>query len=211
MFLMETKCKQDKMEKWRVKLGYSGMLVVDSVEKFGGLFLMWDDSIVVDLMSYSSGHIDVRIQDKRNKSWRFTGFYGHPAQSQRFNSWMLLRRLAGLYNLPWVVLGAFNEIMCVTKKVGGTDKKWQEITLFREAVEDCELEDMGFVGAKFTWSNKREGAAAIAERLDMSFCNKEWKDMFPFSVVRHLDFWKSDHRPFLLECSDKPIYGSKEN
>ncbi|KAK3211832.1 hypothetical protein Dsin_016538 [Dipteronia sinensis] len=101
--------------------------------------------------------------------------------------------------------------MCDAEKVGGVDKKWQEIALFREAVEDCGLEDMGFVGARFTWSNKRDGTAAIAERLDRSICNKEWRDMFPNSVVRHLDFWKSDHQPLVLECLDKITHRGNGN
>ncbi|KAK3212423.1 hypothetical protein Dsin_017129 [Dipteronia sinensis] len=32
MFLMETRCGHDKMEKWRVSLGYRGKLVIDSGE-----------------------------------------------------------------------------------------------------------------------------------------------------------------------------------
>ncbi|KAK2665571.1 hypothetical protein Ddye_004145 [Dipteronia dyeriana] len=174
-----------------------GKRVVDSVGKSGGLCLMWDNSIIVDLLSYSPGHIDVRIQDEGNRVWRFTGFYGNPVQAQRLNSWTLLRRLAGLYNMPWVVLGDFNEIMCDSENVGGSNKNWRDMARFREAVDDSNLEDMGFVGAKFTWSNKRDGIAVISERLDISLCNK--------SVVRHLDFWNSDHRPLVLECADKPI------
>ncbi|KAK2652653.1 hypothetical protein Ddye_012509 [Dipteronia dyeriana] len=165
---------------------------------------MWDNSIIVDLLSYSPGHIDVRIQDEGNRVWRFTGFYGNPVQAQRLNSWTLLRRLSGLYNMPWVVLRDFNEIMCDSGKVGGSNKNWRDMARFREAVDDSNLEDMGFVGAKFTWSNKRDMIAVILERLDRSLCNKDWSDLFPYSVVRHLDFWNSDHRPLVLECADKP-------
>ncbi|KAK3228833.1 hypothetical protein Dsin_000714 [Dipteronia sinensis] len=86
VFLMVTRCIQENMEILRVKLGYTGKLVVDSVGKSGGLYLMWDSSIDVVLMSYSQGHIDVRIHDENNRNWRFTGFYGHPEQAQRTNS-----------------------------------------------------------------------------------------------------------------------------
>ena len=53
MFLMETKCSQITMEKWHVKLGYAGKLVVESVRKSGGLCLMWSKCINVALFSYS--------------------------------------------------------------------------------------------------------------------------------------------------------------
>ncbi|KAK2658462.1 hypothetical protein Ddye_004995 [Dipteronia dyeriana] len=134
MFLMKTKCK----------------LIVDSVGKSGGLCMMWDNSIIVDLLSYSPGHIEVRIQDNRNRVWRFTGFFSNPVQAQRLKSWILLRRLAGLYNLLWVVLGDFNEILCDSEKFGGSNKNWRDMAMFREAIDDSELEDMVFVRAKFT-------------------------------------------------------------
>ncbi|KAK2652310.1 hypothetical protein Ddye_012166 [Dipteronia dyeriana] len=130
----------------------NGNLVVDSVGKSGGLCMIWDNSIIVDLLSY----------------WN-TGFYGHPVQAQRLNFWILLRRLTGLYNLPWVVLGDFYEIMFNSKNVGGTNKNWWDMAMFREAVEDSELEDMGFVRAKFTWSNKRDvNSGAIFFRILLS-------------------------------------------
>ncbi|KAK2634430.1 hypothetical protein Ddye_029222 [Dipteronia dyeriana] len=134
-------------------------LVVDSVGKSGGLCMMWDNSIIIDILSYPPGHIDVRIQDKGNRVWRFTGFYGHLVQAEKLNSWILLRRLAGLYNLPWVVLGRFNEIICDSEKTEGTDKNWRDMAMFREVVDDNELEDMG---------NIKDGrlALSMANRAD---------------------------------------------
>jgi exonuclease III len=37
LFLMETKCKKSRLEYLRVKLGYGGLFVVDSVGRSGGL------------------------------------------------------------------------------------------------------------------------------------------------------------------------------
>ncbi|KAK3211645.1 hypothetical protein Dsin_016351 [Dipteronia sinensis] len=75
------------MGKWRLKLGFVGKLVVDCKGRSGGLCMFWSDKIVVDLLSYSIAHIDVKVKDDRDKVWRFTGFYGHPDQSQRRHSW----------------------------------------------------------------------------------------------------------------------------
>ncbi|KAK2655928.1 hypothetical protein Ddye_008980 [Dipteronia dyeriana] len=122
MFLMERRCNQTKMELWRVKLGYTGKIIVDSEGKSGGLCLFWDSNTDVVLLSYSVGHIDVSIHGTNRCNWRFTGFYGHPEQAQRVNSWTLLRRLAGLSGLSWVCLGDFNEIMSDDEKMGGKKK-----------------------------------------------------------------------------------------
>ncbi|KAL5736193.1 hypothetical protein ACOSQ2_030981 [Xanthoceras sorbifolium] len=39
----------------------------------------------------------------------------------------------------------------------------------------------------------------VLERLDRCVCNLAWRQLFPASTVRNLSFWKSDHRPILLE------------
>ncbi|KAK3198468.1 hypothetical protein Dsin_021883 [Dipteronia sinensis] len=202
MFIMESKCREEKMEYLRVKLGYDWKLVVNCKGKSGGLALFWEKNLNVNLLSFTQGHIDVIIQEGNNRIWRFTGFYGNPDKTQRGHSWVLLRRLAGMYCMPWLCMGDFNEVLQDSEKRGGVSESWRALSEFREAVEDCHLVDMGFTGPKFTWCNKREGAEIILERLDRGFCNSEWRDLFPDFVINHLDFWGSDHRPLLLDCGN---------
>lgn len=38
--------------------------------------------------------------------------------------------------------------------------------LFKEAVNDLHFRDLGFVGYKFTWSNKGKNYSVILKRLD---------------------------------------------
>lgn len=62
MFLMETRCTHSKLENLRLKLGFYGKLVVDCVGQSGGLCLFWSNDLVVELLTYSPTHIDVRIR-----------------------------------------------------------------------------------------------------------------------------------------------------
>ncbi|KAK3228427.1 hypothetical protein Dsin_000308 [Dipteronia sinensis] len=96
MFLLETRCDHKKIERWHVKFDFSRKLVVDSTGKSSGLCLFWYGNVVVDLLTYSPEHIDVTIQHSQGPNWRFTGFYYHPGQYLRMNSWSILSRLAGL-------------------------------------------------------------------------------------------------------------------
>ncbi|KAK3222346.1 hypothetical protein Dsin_009371 [Dipteronia sinensis] len=48
----------------RLKLGFTSKLVFDSVGRSGGLSLLWSDSVVVDLLSYSKFHIDVKVTSR---------------------------------------------------------------------------------------------------------------------------------------------------
>ncbi|KAI9191347.1 hypothetical protein LWI28_007275 [Acer negundo] len=49
------------------------------------------------------------------------------------------------------------------EKVEGVRKSWRQISDFREAMKGSSLEDMGFLGLSFTWSNKREEDSMILE------------------------------------------------
>ncbi|KAL5749548.1 hypothetical protein ACOSP7_024151 [Xanthoceras sorbifolium] len=102
-------------------------------------------------------------------------------------SWVLLRRLAGLDNLPWLIGGDFNEIL------RGAEKE-------REAVDSCNLLDMGFSGNKFTWCNRQFGGNIIWERLDRCFCNIGWRTLFPGAVVK---FWRQRSRAMWLKDGDR--------
>lgn len=137
-----------------------------------------------------------------SQHWRLTGFYGHPEASRRGHSWSMLRRLSGMSSFPWICLGDFNEVLDVSEKVGGLPKDWKFLAGFREALDDCGLEDLGFCGPQFTWCNKREGVDLIMERLDRCTGSLDWKMLFPNFEVSHRDFWWSDHCPIIMDCKD---------
>jgi hypothetical protein len=66
---------------------------------------------------------------------------------------------------------------------------------FRDALNVCNLEDMGDNGDIFTWRRGR-----IRERLDRAVCNNRWGDMFPMAGALNENFSKSDHRPIIVNC-----------
>lgn len=103
--------------------------------------------------------------------------------------------------IPWVCFGDFNEIMWSTEKRGGNPRHSFYMEMFRDVIARCKLTDLGFMGAKFTWSNGRQGDANIMKRLDRVLATTGWYEKFPNRRVRHLPQYKSDHAPLILECS----------
>jgi hypothetical protein len=65
---------------------------------------------------------------------------------------------------------------------------------FHDALNDCELEDMGYVGDLFTW---RRGK--LRERLDRGVVNDQWNACFPFASLINSETTRSDHRPLLVD------------
>jgi hypothetical protein len=144
--------------------------------------------------------------------WRFTGFYGQPDWTKRRESWALLRHLKDFQPDPWLCCGDFNEIVAQHEKVGGAHRKEEQMNEFRVALEVCNLSDMGYRGAKFTWNNRQHNEDFIKERLDRVVGNKEWMGLFSDVMVQVLSTNVSDHKPLLIammkETEDRRVRSS---
>ncbi|KAM3001560.1 hypothetical protein FF2_037838 [Malus domestica] len=80
-----------------------------------------------------------------------------------------------------------------------------QILQFQEAIEECHITDLRFTGEPFTWMTSVHGG--VKKRLDKVFASRDWKDKYPAVVVRHLNPYKSNHIPILLESRQKDIDG----
>ena len=157
VFLMETKFNVEEMVDIKRKLERSQGMIVPSVRQSGGLALLWKESVVVDVHTFSPRHIDaVIMEDRGNKNWRFTGFYGNLETSKREESWVLLVNLSTRSALPWVCMGDFNEICHRGEKTGGGERPEWQMKAFYSAINKSKLRDLGFVGPEFTWSKRLE-------------------------------------------------------
>ncbi|PON63652.1 Endonuclease/exonuclease/phosphatase [Parasponia andersonii] len=169
----------------------------------GGLLFFWKDDWDVTVHSYSRGHIDVTIISEEKIQWRFTGFYGNSQYSMRKFSWELLRHLKGMFSLPWVCGGDFNEISSPTEKVEDPENCVSRMVNFQCALTDSNLSDLGFVGLVPTWNDRRNGVLNVQERLDCFVCTDAWRLLFPNASVHHMDIFVSDHRTLVLFLAEK--------
>ena len=88
VFLMETNFNVEEISEIKHKLERSQGMIVPSVHWSGGLALLWKESLLVVVQTFSPRHIDVIItEDAGKKKWCFTGFYGHPETNKREESW----------------------------------------------------------------------------------------------------------------------------
>lgn len=69
---------------------------------------------------------------------------------------------------------------------------------FRSTLDFCELNDMGFVGPKFTWCNMRGDGQFIKERLERVVANGEWEEMYPVRNIEVIATRCPDHTPLFL-------------
>ncbi|CAM8918528.1 unnamed protein product [Rhodiola kirilowii] len=205
--LVESKSDCRRCEIVRVKLGFDCCFAVPARGRSGGLVLFWNNISEVDVVSYSGFHIDFLLHYKG--SVHITLFYGNPRTNLRHKSWDLLRRLRGLINLPWCVVGDFNEICNYSETSSRNPSRRSYMEQFKEALLDCGLMDLGYRGAKFTYTNKRQGNDEIESRLDRAVGDDLWLEKFPNVSVDHLASHHSDHCPLLLSMDVIPETRSK--
>lgn len=189
-----------------MRIRYHGCLSVDCEKsdkgRRGGLCMMWREPYDLQLVSFYLNHILCMVDDNNQGSgWMCSGLYGWPETSNRMKTWRLLEAIYRTAIKPWVCFGDFNEIMWNTEKCGGNLRSNFYMGLFRDTIARCDLKDLGFTGAPFTWSNGRKGDANIKERLDRVLANDDWLNKFPSRQVRHLPRYKLDHAPVVLEAS----------
>ena len=110
------------------------------------------------MQTFSANHIDAIVNQGVDDAWRFTDFYGNPDTANQEHSWGLLQTLSHRFNLPWICMGDFNEILFANEKMGWLDRPERQMQGFRDALDYCHLKDLGFNGFPYTWCNHRPGA-----------------------------------------------------
>jgi len=184
----------------RRKLGFVGMIQVDPIGRRGGLSFFWKPERGVEVLNYSQRHIFIDISlDDSDFRWTFTGFYGHPDRTLRDGSWKLLSHLASLSRDTWLCMGDFNKIVDQSEKYRGAIRSSTQMQRFSLTPEDYNLNDLGYQGSKYTWSNCREAFDFVKERLDRAIATPRWCATFPNVSVDILLVSNSVHKPFLLK------------
>lgn len=141
--------------------------VVDGEGKGGGLALYWDESVEIEILSYSQHHIDTLIRGFDDlPSWRGTFVYGEPKTQDRHLMWDLLQRIKPRTKAPWMMIGDFNEAMWQFEHFSARRRPERQMMDFREVLSHCDLHDLGFTGLPWTYDNKQEGNRNVKVRLD---------------------------------------------
>lgn len=72
---------------------------------------------------------------------------------------------------------------------------------FRDALDECKLNNLGYVSSWFTWDRGNFEANNVRERLDCEVANLDWWQLFLKFQVQHLTHSFSDHCPLLISTN----------
>ncbi|XP_050264114.1 uncharacterized protein LOC126708367 [Quercus robur] len=208
---METRVGGGRAKAIIDRLPFDGSVHTDTIGFTGGLWMLWDsDRVDVTPLADTEQEIHATVKVRNsNSSWLFTAMYASPRTAERHILWNNLINIGELHNLPWVLAGDFNEPLSEDDEFGGRAVSVSRSLLFKECLDKCNMIDIGFLGPRFTWTNKREVQALIQERIDSVFVNPNWCLLYPEARVVHLTRCHSDHCPILLELQSRINRGRK--
>ncbi|KAL8115437.1 hypothetical protein AgCh_022072 [Apium graveolens] len=181
------------------KMEDNNMINLDNEQGHGGgLALFWKHAGGVVIIYSTQNYIDFEVMNEQVGKWRYTGFYGCPERSRRYESWKVLKGLKHKSLLPWCIIGDFNDMINVSEKRGGRRQPRYLMEGFKQTIEECGLVDLGFKSEAFTWERARGIERWVWKRLDRGMANVDWLELFPSAVVKVLEVSSSDHPPLYL-------------
>ncbi|XP_016185123.1 uncharacterized protein LOC107626735 [Arachis ipaensis] len=172
-----------------------GWEFVGSVGAAGGLLLMWDDMMFKQSSCYKGERwlCIEGVLTKNNFKCAYCLVYGAHGREEKRLVWEELSYIAGLCQVPFCLLGDFNEILQVEDRKG-------EMSLsvsaeeFKSWVQDMQLVDLPLTDRKYTWFRGQS-----CSRIDRVLVNIEWVEEFPDIRLRGGPRGLSDHCPLIVE------------
>lgn len=86
--------------------------------------------------------------------------------------------LAKQIQKPWILIGDLNIILDPGEKQGGNNSSSRSKAFVTQVIDSLGLQDAGYEGSPFTWSNNRNGDANICERIDRALISYQWIHIF---------------------------------
>ncbi|XP_019173393.1 PREDICTED: uncharacterized protein LOC109168968 [Ipomoea nil] len=114
-------------------------------------------------------------------------------------AWDFLRSLKGVSDLPWVVLGDFNDLLMQSEKRGRLPHPVGLIEGFAKALDDCGLMTLPMIGYPYTWERGKGTARWVEERLDRVVANMDWLQGNDRARVFNIWTDSSDHTALFLD------------
>ncbi|KAL3514707.1 hypothetical protein ACH5RR_027424 [Cinchona calisaya] len=162
--------------------------------------MLWNhNEVQLDLIKKNNQAIHALIKvNPQSLPWILTVVYASPDIDVRKIFWDHIKKFSSAHSFPWLCVGDFNDILFSNEKRGGKGINHVRVSAFQYCLDSSGLFDMGFVGAKFTWINKRFKKGLIFERLDRVICDASWRSLYPEASVFYLVRIRFDYCPILI-------------
>lgn len=96
------------------------------------------------------------------------------------------------------MLGDLNFILAPEEKEGGNIPLQSDLDFSNALLQVRGIHSMQYIGNPYTWTNNRNDAELILERLDMACVSVDFFDNYQHAGLYHINSFASDHCPIIL-------------
>ena len=140
VFLTETRQNNKYVRNLKWRLGLRHCITQPGIGKGAGIALFYDENVEIKKIATGARYIDVLVRmNPHGPQWRATFVYGEPKAHERHHMWTLLGRIKDTSNLPWLMIGDFNETISASEHFSRAARPEYQMRALREAVDDCFL------------------------------------------------------------------------
>jgi endonuclease/exonuclease/phosphatase family metal-dependent hydrolase len=193
------------------QFNYNDAFVVPAQGQLGGLWLIWNDEVDLNIVDHSHHFIFALCINKTSlQQYGLVCIYGDPHHRTTSVIWeQVLNFVVQNSNLPILCMGDLNNFMHVNEKLGPTRADARHISVFCAYVKQCGFIDLGYSGSAYTLTNKRFSSNPTYERLDRCLGNAEWCMAFPATMIYHIPMMNNDHAPILVVLNSNRTHTTK--
>ncbi|XP_026392474.1 uncharacterized protein LOC113287838 isoform X2 [Papaver somniferum] len=189
VFLAETKAPLSRMDLFFKKSKFHDWFIIPSVGIAKGLAIAWHNIIDMKLVCLHN-NIDMKLVSTKYNVCHFetslgdekifiTCVYRAIDTDEKIRQWNYISEMAQQVNKPWALIGDLNIILDPDEKQGENKASSSSKTIIIQTIDFIGLQDAGYEGAPFTWSNNRKGEVNICERIDRALTSFLWSQKFP--------------------------------
>lgn len=168
------------------------------IDRRGRIFVVWDPNFVdMEVISVGVQHIACLMTNKETSDRCGVCFiYGLHSVVHRRGIWEALTGILGSHDLPWVILGDFNNVKNYDERINGKNVTYYECRDMMEACTTLGLTDSPYTSNdRFTWMDKKK----IFSKIDRVLLNSNWMNERIFCHTHYPEMWHlSDHKPAIV-------------
>ncbi|GFY97543.1 hypothetical protein Acr_12g0000840 [Actinidia rufa] len=208
MGILETKIKKDRMKNVVCKK-FRCWATVDNLQQSpnGRIMLIWkEDRVDVEIIESTAQVIHCLVTCKTTSAKLYVSFvYAFNKLVGRRTLWENLRKFNTCADLPWLLLGDFNNVLIGEEKINGVPVTNYEIKDFQDCCYDLGLSDLKHTGLSFTWTNN-----FVWSKLDRAMVNPRWiQEGWIATTNFGLPGKWSDHSPCVVSMVDNKEQGCR--
>ena len=111
--------------------------------------------------------------------------------------WERLSPMNMLIDVPWCLMGDFNELTTQNHKLGGAIPNATRYSRLSKLLTTINAEVLPVSGNIFTWK-KRIHTHLVYERLDRTLARNDWTNIYLNAIELHEVFTCLDHYPIIM-------------